>query len=101
MRRVREVTGSERLLLVKARGYGLEIHGLYEALDTRDTIEFAFDDLDRLTDGTTEWFYDFEARIPGNEICFGLHDSTALFVEAPREIAEAIAGSFASSRAAT
>jgi hypothetical protein len=102
-RRVRGVVGSSagNCEVMKARGYGLQIHEWEEALDGEEKIVVAFDLLDSLSQGTEEWFYDFEAQLPDTEVRFGLHDSTALFVEAAPSIAEQIASVFVNIRRAS
>jgi hypothetical protein len=87
--------------ITKAHGYGLNIRGWEVALDTEDKIVVDFEFFDGLSQGTEEWFYDLEAKLPGVEILFGLHDSTALFVEADQSIAMDIVSIFANVRQAS
>lgn len=96
LRRVRDLVGPglRSFELTRARGYGLQVREWEEALEGADRIVVPFELLDGLSAGTEEWFYDLEAHVPGAGVRFGLHDSTALFVEAPPEIAEALAGAF-------
>ncbi|MGK3985807.1 hypothetical protein WME99_22360 [Sorangium sp. So ce136] len=93
---MREIAGIEdsTCKLHKVRGYGCQIREWEERLDSEDVILVPVDILDRIAEGTEEWFYDLEAEVPGTEIVFGLHDSTALLVEAPRTIAEKVACAF-------
>jgi hypothetical protein len=102
-RRIRDVAGVEGATckLHKVRGYGLQIHEWEERLDSEDAIVVPVDVLDKLAEGTEEWFYDLEAELLDPEIVFGLHDSTALFVEAPPTIAEKVACAFANVRPAS
>jgi hypothetical protein len=102
IRRVRSVAGSSSPTceVTKARGYGLQIREWELTLDSEDNIVVAFDLLDSLSQGTDEWFYDFEAQLSDVDVRFGLHDSTALFVEAMPSIAEQIVSVFTNVRPA-
>jgi hypothetical protein len=77
--------------VVRASGYGLRINRLQEQLDSVDAMDIPVSDLDELTAGVEEWFYDLEAELPGIGIRFGLHDSTALFVEGEPTLVETVA----------
>jgi hypothetical protein len=102
-RRVCDVAGVEVATcnIHKVRGYGFQIHEWEERLDSEELIVVNRDQLDKLTEGTEEWFYDLEAKLSGSEIVFGLHDSTALFVEAPPAIAAEVACAFENVRPAS
>src|SRR5262245_59925599 len=103
LRRVREVAGTKQATcnIRKARGYGLQIREWEERLDSEAAIVVPVAVLDQLTEGTEEWFFDLEAQLTDSDIVFGLHDSTALFVEGPRTAAESVASVFADVRAAS
>jgi hypothetical protein len=60
VRRVAVVIGAHeaKWFVRKARGYGRQIRTWEEALNERDTLPVAFDVLDDLSQGTSEWFYD-------------------------------------------
>lgn len=92
IRRVREVvgTGVRSFELTKVWGYGLQVVKLEEELNNANEIVVPYELLDQLSKGTEEWFYDIEAHVPGTNVRFGLHDSTALFIDAAPEIAEAL-----------
>lgn len=100
LRRVCEVAGagSARCDLFKVWGYGLRIHELEEKLASEDMVSISIEEFDQLSEGTEEWFYDVEARIPNTDIRFGLHDSTALFVVASPSIAERVVSGFTNFR---
>jgi hypothetical protein len=100
VRRVHEVAApnAKNCEVTRARGYGLRINQWAEALDHADEIVVPFDLAEDLSQGIDEWFYDFEARIPNTDIRFGLHDSTAMFVDAPLRIAEQVAQAFSEVR---
>jgi hypothetical protein len=96
IRRVCEVThaGTATCNLFRVTGYGMQVHELEKRLDVEDVVTVQLSTLDQLSQGTEEWFYDLEAQLPGTEIRFGLHDSTALFVEGSSEIVEDVVAAF-------
>jgi hypothetical protein len=67
-----------------------------ELLDQLDEITVAAADLESLAVGTEEWFDNLHVRCvtPTDVIDFGLHDSTALFVDATPALAEKIVAGF-------
>ena len=87
--------------LFKVWGYGLRIHELEEALDSKDLVSIPIEEFDALSEGTEEWFYDVEARVANTDIRFGLHDSTYLFVVGSPEIAANIVSVFTNFRPAS
>lgn len=104
LRRVYEVAGAgvTTCNLSKVRvGYGLRIRELDEQLGPEEVVTISLSELDALSAGTEEWFYDLEARVPGTDIRFGLHDTTALFVETESPIIEEILRVFRTYRRAT
>jgi len=103
LRRVFEVTGARDhgCDVTRVRGgYGERVHALEESLDSIDAVRVSFSEIEALTEGREEWFYDFEAKLPGTAIRFGLHDSTALFVEGEQPFVEAVVAAFDDSRPA-
>jgi hypothetical protein len=82
--------------IFKSRGYGLQINEWEEVLDSVDSILVPFALLEKISKGTEEWFYDLEAEVTseGDVICFGLQDSTALFIDASSRIAPMIIDAF-------
>jgi hypothetical protein len=95
VRRVRDVVlGADAFTVTKARGYGQHVHDWEELLDTREGIVISAEEVEQLTIGTDEWFYDFEARLSEPPVCYGLHDSTALFIDAPPSIAKQVVSVF-------
>lgn len=99
-REVIKVTGAtaEVCNVLAARGYGLRVNQLEEDLDAVDAVPVPIAELDRLSAGTEEWFYDLEAEVPGTGVRFGLHDSTALFVDGEQSVTEAVAAAFSDYR---
>lgn len=79
----------------------MQLRELEERLDVEDVVSIPLSSLDELSQGTEEWFYDLEAQLPGTDVRFGLHDSTALFVEASPAIVEEVVAVFGSFRPAS
>ena len=67
-----------------------------ELLDGADEIPVSFDELVRLTAESDELFYNLDARWVADKLAFrfGLHDSSALFVDAPPELAKQVTSRF-------
>ena len=83
--------------ILRANGYGLTICEWDELLDENDRLKVDYDLLENISSGTEEWFYDLEVQVvteDGLQVRFGLHDSTALFIDAPEEFSESIIKSF-------
>ncbi len=102
IRRVREIVGnaSGMFEITEVRGYGVQINEWKEKLDTGIRLVVPLEELDRLSLGTEEWFYDLDVLLIPADVRFGLHDSTALFVEAAPCIAEQVACVFTNIRIA-
>jgi len=94
-------TCSDVCNILRARGYGSRINQLEEELDSAELVCVSTSELDTLSAGTEEWFYDLEAEVPGTNIRFGLHDSTELFLVGDEPVAEAVAEVFSDLRHAT
>jgi hypothetical protein len=98
--RIRELARDAgcRFLIRRAQGYGAQVCRWDEMLDQTDEISVPADELERLSSGTEEWFYNLDARCvtSGMTIGFGVHDSSALFVDAPAELAKLITTNFKS-----
>lgn len=95
--RVRELAGGDcQFLIRRSQGYGEQICRWDDLLDQTDEVSVPADELERLSGGTEEWFYDLDAKCvtPTATIGFGLHDSSALFVDAPATLAEQITANF-------
>lgn len=103
LRQVIKVTGTnaEVCNVLRARGYGLRVNDLERELDTADMVTVPMSELDDLMAGTEEWFYDLEAEVPGTDVRFGLHDTTALFVEGDPLLSESVAATFTDYRRAS
>ncbi len=85
-----------QLLLRRSQGYGTQVCQWDELLDQADEIPVSFDQLARLTTETDELFYNLDVRWVTDTVAlhFGLHDSTALFVDAPPDLAKQVTASF-------
>jgi len=96
--RIRELArdGGCQFLIRRAQGYGAQVSRWDEMLDLEDEISVPADQLERLSSGTEEWFYNLDARCvtPGLTIGFGVHDSSALFLDAPAELAKQLTANF-------
>lgn len=78
----------------RSRGYGAQVNGWDAQLDGKDTVVVGVALLLHISAGCEDWFYDFEATIPGCDVRFGLHDSTALFVEGESSLVESVVRGF-------
>lgn len=96
--RIREVTGGANgvVQLRRSQGYGEQVCQWDSLLDRADEVTVAAEDLARISEGTDEWFYDLDARFdaPGASIAFGVHDSSALFVDAPATMIDRVTAPF-------
>lgn len=103
VRKVVEMTGTkaEVCSVLRARGYGLRVNELERELDIADMVAVPLSELDELSAGTEQWFYDLEVQIHGTDVRFGLHDSTAMFVEGDQLLCESVAATFADCRRAS
>lgn len=90
-RRFPSVTGCS---VTRAEGAGETIFRWNRRLDRSDAISVEVDALQLLCAEGQEWFYWFDARLDEPNIRFGLHDSTALFVEGEGSSMEAIIKAF-------
>ncbi|MBT3233183.1 MAG: hypothetical protein HN356_10250 [Calditrichaeota bacterium] len=83
--------------ILRARGYGTSICEWNNLSDENDRIRVDIELLLNASTGIEQWFYDLEVEVvtePDSRIKFGLHDSTALYIDAPKEFAESIVKSF-------
>ncbi|HKY36565.1 MAG TPA: hypothetical protein VJN18_11535 [Polyangiaceae bacterium] len=81
-------------VISRADGYGLRVNGLAQKLATLDTLSLTFQELDELSAGVDEWFYNLDAALPEADLAFGLHDSTALYVEGDESMVGSLTASF-------
>lgn len=95
---IRQVVGPTggQLFLRRSQGYGSQVCQWDELLDGADEIPVSFDELVRLTAESDELFYNLDARWVADKVAFrfGLHDSSALFVDAPPELAKQVTSRF-------
>lgn len=98
IRGIQRVLGPKdgKIVVRRAEGYGARIHSWDDRLESRNEIMVSFQDFDEVSAGTEEWFYNLEAECTTAtaSVIFGLHDSTALFFEAPPDLAEQITAAF-------
>lgn len=89
------------LWIRRSQGYGLAINEWDGRLDHEDKLLISPKALQDVSEGVEEWFYDLDAEIITNNmrVRFGLHDSTAMYIEAPEEFAEDIIRLFSSVKA--
>jgi hypothetical protein len=85
-----------QLWILRSQGYGLRIKEWDELLDKQERLLVDHELLQEISSGTEEWFYDLDAEIIADDLLvrFGLHDSTALYIDAPQEFCELIIKSF-------
>lgn len=90
--------GSEiyQLWLIRSEGYGLKVNEWGKALDNNDRILVDPELFLSMSLGEKEWFFDLDAEIKTDllQVRFGLHDSTALYIETTKDFASAVVGSF-------
>lgn len=96
--KLREIAalGTEPFFVRRARGYGPEVTRLEAALDRVEEVVLSADEMTRLSIGLEEWFYELEVRCAtrSGTVFFGVHDSTAMFLDAPPETAGRILDGF-------
>ena len=80
--------------ITRSRGYGEQVNRWHEQLDSKDMVVVGVALLFQISAGGEDWFYDLEATIPECDVRFGLHDSTALFVEGEETLVESIVRGF-------
>lgn len=95
-------SASYQLFILRSQGYGQIINEWDEYLDKKETLLVNPELFLDISSGEEEWFYDLDIEIiaDGQKIQFGLHDSTALYIEAPQEFAKNIIKSFKQARKA-
>ena len=93
--------GSCHFLVQRSQGYGAQVGRWDEMLYQIDEISVPADQLERISQGVEEWFYNLDAKCmtPTETIGFGLHDSSALFLDAPEALAKKITAKFKEVRA--
>jgi hypothetical protein len=104
VRRVREEMGpSSEFFLIRAWGFGERINEWVNGLDAlapNARAPISFDELDRLSEGVEEWFYDVsvEAVAGDKRFEFGLHDSSCLYLDGDRPLIDKVAAAFSDVR---
>lgn len=100
VRCIRETLGTRgcQFAIRRSEGYGATVNEWGEQLELQSQVLVEPEHLEHLSAGTEEWFYNLEAVCIGESqvivLRFGLHDSSALFVDASLELSGKIAGSF-------
>lgn len=96
--RIRELAGERNghFLVRRSQGYGAQVGRWDEMLDQAEEISVPADELERISRGLEEWFYNLDAKYvtPTETIRFGLHDSSAMFLDASSAVAEEITAKF-------
>lgn len=82
----------------RSEGYGERVNAWDDDLESSGEVAVDLAMLQRLCNDDQEWFYEFDAVLPGFDIRFGLHDSTVLFVEGEPSAAEALTRGFSDVR---
>lgn len=82
--------------ILRSQGYGATICEWNGVLDTQDRILADITHLLEISIGTEQWFFDLDIEVVTNDVKFrfGLHDSTALFIDAPDEFVNSITNTF-------
>ena len=98
LRGVRSLFGDEhfKVEVFRADGYGFQINSWNSTLEKEECIVVDFLALEKLAEGTEEWFYSLDARISSFScsVRLGLHDSSALYVEATKTVLTKLEGLF-------
>jgi hypothetical protein len=89
-----------KIVLRRSEGHGTQMRAWEDLLEKQDEILVSPREFDSISAGTAEWFYNLEAECTsgGASVTFGLHDSSALFVETTPELAREITSIFAGVR---
>ena len=99
VQRLREQYPSAHTCLVsRSEGHGESVNTWDDELSNSDEVTVEMTLLQRLCMDGQEWFYEFDAVLPGHGIRFGLHDSTALFIEGDPSSAQALTRVFSDVR---
>ena len=86
-----------KLWVFRSQGYGLKINQWDDRLDKEDKLAIHIDELLGLGKDSGEWFYDLDVEMVtsnGEKLKFGLHDSTAMYIEASEKVTKDIVASF-------
>ncbi len=85
-----------QLWITRSEGYGLNVNEWDGILDDQDRILVDPELFLNLSSGEEEWFFNLDAEITADslQVRFGLHDSTALYIEASEEFASNVVTSF-------
>lgn len=91
---------SAQIVLTRSQGYGEHICGWDDLLDCVEALPIPFAALAQVVHQTDELFYNLDAvcSMAHGTVRFGLHDSSALFVDAPDELAERLTAGWSSVR---
>jgi hypothetical protein len=85
---------AEKWNITRTQGYGLAVNEIADKSDAADSVSIGRSALHSILTGVDEWFYDIAVESSDGFIRFGLHDSSAMFVEGPTELIETVVGNF-------
>jgi hypothetical protein len=93
---LKELPPPHKISILRSEGYGLTVNEWDNQLDSVDRLPVEPDQLLALSSGTDEWFYNLDVTVesPLGQVAFGLHDSTAMYLEGPQELTERVCGHF-------
>lgn len=93
---VEELPPPHKIWILRSEGYGLTVNNWDNELDSQDRLPAELDQLLALSSGTDEWFYNLDGAIesPLGQLAFGLHDSTAMYLEGPQKLVEKVCAHF-------
>jgi hypothetical protein len=101
IQRLREqYPAAEGCEITRSQGYGEQVVTWDGQLDGSESVVAELVLLQRICTDREEWFYNFDAALPGYDVRFGLHDSTALFIEGERASVEPLTRGFVDVRSA-
>jgi uncharacterized membrane protein YbaN (DUF454 family) len=86
-----------RVWLLRSEGYGVTVNDWNKELDSVDRLPIQPNQLLVVSNGTEEWFYNLDVLVESSvgSLVFGLHDSTAMYVQGPEQLVESICSRFA------
>ena len=91
---------SAQIVLTRSQGYGEHVCSWDDQLDRVEALPIPFAALSQVVLQADELFYNLDAvcMTPEGSVRFGLHDSSALFVDAPDALAERLTAGCAAVR---
>lgn len=80
--------------ITRSQGHGEQVNLWDGQLEGEDRVIAELSLLHGICTDGEEWFYNLDVALPVYQIRFGLHDSTALFVEGERVSVESLTSGF-------